>query len=84
MNATVRPNNVHFLAARGSLFLGKVFIGKTFPTKRIGASAASDLACAHQTIITFEFSLHAYVMTVHRSHTPEVVDADGESVSILK
>ena len=72
MNATGRPSNVHFLAARGSLSLGKAFIGKTFPTKKIGASAASDLARAHQTIITLELSLHAYVMTVHRSHTPEV------------
>lgn len=49
---TGRPSNVHFLAARGSLSSGKPFVGKAFPTKKIGAFAASNVAqgsCAHQT-----------------------------------
>ena len=65
--ATGRPSNVHFLAARGSLSSGKPFVGKAFPTKKIGASAASNVAqgsCAHQStklLLSFFPS-----MTAHR------------------
>ncbi len=70
MYATGPPSNVHFLAARGSLFSGKPFVGKAFPSQKIGASAPSNVAqsfCAHQTNkITPEFSLNIYVMTAYR------------------
>ncbi len=74
MCLTGRPSKVHFLAARGSLSSGKPFVGKAFPTKKIGAFAASNVAqgsCAHQTTkLSPEFSFHAYVMTAHRSEVP--------------
>lgn len=43
MYVTGRSSNVHFQAARGmTLSSGNPFIGKAFPTKTIGASAASN------------------------------------------
>ena len=53
MYATGRPSNVHFLAPRGSLSSGKLFVEKAFLTQKQGASAASNVAwgsCAYQTI----------------------------------
>ncbi len=69
MYATGRSSNVHFLAARGSLSSGKPFVGKAFPTKKIGASAASNVAqgsCAHQTtklLLTFP-SMHTWWLRI--------------------
>lgn len=47
-----RPSNLHFLVAPGSLSTRKLFVKKAIPTKKIGASAASNVAqvsCADQT-----------------------------------